>query len=752
MTMATFPALGYADFPAPPASDTRLDEEGLEEDTTQASPVEVVIRIRPPLDRELRGGIQPYALATEVDASRRTITLSENLRAAANDGMDDGMYYHNTYRFGFDCVYGPGDSQEEVYERSARPAVTNVLAGYNASIIAYGQTGSGKTYTMTGELEGQGRGIIPRAVDDVFGHIQRDQQGTRCKFLVRASYLQIYNEVVSDLLKPEATNLTVREDQRHGVRVDGLSEWVVRTPTDVYTLMARGASARATGATKLNEISSRSHAIFILIVEKSVIEDDAFTGDPSVMLTEHTTASAELPSFAGLGRAVQKGRRTPRQIVKVGKLYLVDLAGSERVHLTGATGKRLEESKKINQSLSALGNVISALTDSSSSATTVGGTTAPPTTTKHIPYRDSKLTRILADSLGGNCKTTFMAMISPAVEAFPESLSTLKFAHRAKKVKNLARVNEDVDHVTLLRKYERELRKLRAELQQRGKDLVDRRLVLQLEEARRKEQADKIAAITALEKQSVEIARQKAAMAQLQKKIASMQSQLLIGGQKVEETPEFRTLLAAEQARIRQQYEVRLAELEAEAQSLAADRAAAERLKSLLIKQRDVMVALTERLAERDRDVLALQAALERAEGRAKTAEDGLDDKTAELIAVRKSQVASAISRQGNGNGSHAGKENDNDNDNGKNRNQGDTDTNKAPNKSGGPQEVDPALVDFAEKQALKSILENKVAWLVKEIGKSVGELGDTATQHPRLAKQLDALTSIVSHTVEALE
>lgn len=738
MTTATFPAVGYAE----DCEYCEYPEDGeyaeAIEDCAKASPVEVVIRVRPPLDRELRGGVQPYAPATEVDASRKIITLSENLKAAANDGIDDGMYFHNTYRFGFDCVYGPDDTQKQVYERSARSAVINVLAGYNASIIAYGQTGSGKTYTMTGELEGEGRGIIPRAVDDVFGHIQRDQKGSfRCKFLVRASYLQIYNEVVSDLLKPEATNLTVREDPRHGVRVEGLSEWVVRTPADVYTLMARGAMARATGATKLNEISSRSHAIFVLIVEKSVIEDDDFT-DPAML--DHQSA---LPSF-GFDEGAGIRKRTPRQIVKVGKLYLVDLAGSERVHLTGATGKRLEESKKINQSLSALGNVISALTESSR-----GSGSGKSTKGKHIPYRDSRLTRILEDSLGGNCKTTFMAMISPAVEAFPESLSTLKFAHRAKKVKNLARVNEDVDHVTLLRKYERELRKLRAELQQRSKDLVDKRLVLQLEEARRREQADKIAAITALEKQSVEIARQKAAMAQLQKKIASMQSQLLIGGQKVEETPEFRTLLAAEQARIRQQYEVRLAELEAESQAVAADRAAAERLKSLLVKQRDVMVALTERLAERDRDVLALQAALEAAEGRAKKAEDGLDDKTAELIAVRKSQVT-CTATYGNDYENDAGAENDDGNNGIINNGNDDADSSRD---GTGPQEVDSVLVDFAEKQALKSILENKVAWLVKEIEKSVGELAGSAVEkHPRLAKQLDALASIISHTVEALE
>lgn len=187
--------------------------------------------------------------------------------------------------------------------------------------------------------------------------------------------------------------------------------------------MQKGAQCRATATTKMNDLSSRSHAVFIIIVEQMTI----------------------------LNRADQyDGEDGPKQI-KVGKLNLVDLAGSERVRVTQATGQRLEESKKINQSLSALGNVIAALTDLK----------ARP----HIPYRDSKLTRILEDSLGGNCKTTMMAMISPSADAFGESQSTLKFANRAKKIKNEARINEDIDQRTLLRKYEIELRRLKQELE-----------------------------------------------------------------------------------------------------------------------------------------------------------------------------------------------------------------------------------------------------------------------------------------------
>ncbi|KAL4436916.1 hypothetical protein ABPG75_004055 [Micractinium tetrahymenae] len=626
-----FPNVGWADegeaarelppVAGPPepgqVSDQFNDSDAPLDDVEDA--VKVVVRVRPPLPREMTG-FRPFQNAVLVGPGQPVVTLSENLAALSNNGVENGIVY-NSYRFGFDRVYGPEASQEDVYVESARSAVQNVLQGYNASIVAYGQTGTGKTYTMEGARTGPGRGIIPRAIEDVFGYIQRDT-GERCKFLVRASYLQIYNEVISDLLKPESVNLVVREDRRRGVHVEGLSEWVVRSPAEVYALMERGAAVRATGATKLNEISSRSHAIFMLIVEKSTPLEDEERG-------------ARGGGGGGAGEQYGMGRGGPplsrseaRQSVKVGKLNLVDLAGSERVHVTGATGKRLEESKKINQSLSALGNVIAALTDPK------GRDSRP-----HVPYRDSKLTRILEDSLGGNCKTTFMAMVSPAVEAFAESLSTLKFANRAKCMRNLPKVNEDLDQRTLLRKYERELRRLRAELQQKSKDLVDKRLVLQIEEARRREQADKIAAIHALERQSQEIMRHKQAMAVLQTRIASMQSQLLIGGQKIEDTPQFRTLLAKEQARIRQQYEERLRELENERESMQEDKAQVERYKALLIKQRDIMIALTQRLNERDEQILALQAELEAYDGHQKKLEDALDQKTAELIALRRAAM-----------------------------------------------------------------------------------------------------------------
>ncbi len=625
----------------------------------QSNRIKVVVRVRPPLSRELEGHAryqQAFSIDRGVDggrvhpscapasasasapasapgASSDSLTLSENLNSIDKGGIENGIVY-NSYRFAFDRVYGPEASQESVYEESARDVVMNVLQGYNASIIAYGQTGAGKTHTMTGALEGADRGVIPRAVDDIFQHIAHDVGGlgdmsgaTQVNYLVRASYLQVYNEVVSDLLKPgegsKSQSLTIREDSKRGVYVEGLSEWVVRSPSDVYDLMARGARARTTGATRLNELSSRSHAIFIIVVEKSTVTK----GQPGQVL---------------------------EPTVRMGKLNLVDLAGSERVRMTGAAGTRLQETKKINQSLSALGNVIGALTSTSDAASSPAYPPGPPMQSmgsaaqpagvpptqlqkRHVPYRDSKLTRILEDSLGGNCKTAFVAVISPAVESFSESLSTLKFANRAKRVKNVPRVNEDENHRTLLKKYERELKRLRAELQARGKDLVDKRLLLQLEEARRKEQADKMAAMSALERQSAEIARQKAAMASLQKRISSMQGQLLVGGQSsVEDTPAFRTLLAREQNRIKMEYEARLAEMENERNMIAEDKAATEKLKNLLLKQRDVMVALTKRLGERDQEVLELQASLEATEAKLKSTEDVLDKRTAQMIRLRK--------------------------------------------------------------------------------------------------------------------
>lgn len=326
-----------------------------------------------------------------------------------------------------------------------------------------------------------------------------------------------------------------------------------------------------------------------------------------------------------------------RQSFKVGKLNLVDLAGSERVRLSGATGQRLEESKQINRSLSALGNVISALTDTKGRS--------------HVPYRDSKLTRMLEDSLGGNCRTTMMAMISPALEAMVETLSTLKFANRAKNIKNEARVNEDLDQKSLLRKYERELKKLRAELEARSKNVVDKRRLLELDEQRRRAEADKMVAIRALEARSLEFMHEKEEKKRLEQRIAMLMGQMIRGprgegspggsgggggGELLSEmiggAPEIQVMMKEQQEKLRQEYEGKLADLERERETIEEEKAQVDRYKQLLLKQRDIMIALTQRLVERDEQIMALQDELDAYDRHHKELEEKLDEKTALLI------------------------------------------------------------------------------------------------------------------------
>jgi len=254
-----------------------------------------------------------------------------------------------------------------------------------------------------------------------------------------------------------------------------------------------------------------------------------------------------------------------------------------------------------------------------------------------VPYRDSKLTRILEDSLGGNCKTTMMAMISPALEAFTESLSTLKFANRAKFIKNTARVNEDLDQKSLLRKYERELKRLRQELDERTKNLVDKRALLQLDEQRRKAEADKMRAITELEARSQEFLKEKREKRDLEQAIEAMQSQMLGGG----DTPQFRAMLQEEHERIRTEYEGKMRELEHDRQEAEEGRAQVGRYKAVLLKQRDIMIALTARLNERDETIIRMQEELKAYDKEYRRVEDALDGKTAELIALRRAAMQS---------------------------------------------------------------------------------------------------------------
>ncbi|XP_054024652.1 kinesin-like protein KIF3A isoform X3 [Melanerpes formicivorus] len=362
--------------------------------------VKVVVRCRPLNDREKATG---YKMAVSVDEMRGTITVHKT---------DSSNEPPKT--FTFDTVFGPESKQLDVYNLTARPIIDSVLEGYNGTIFAYGQTGTGKTFTMEGvRAVPELRGIIPNSFAHIFGHIAKAEGDTR--FLVRVSYLEIYNEEVRDLLgKDQTQRLEVKERPDVGVYIKDLSAYVVNNADDMDRIMTLGHKNRSVGATNMNEHSSRSHAIFTITIECS---------EKGVDGNMH---------------------------VRMGKLHLVDLAGSERQAKTGATGQRLKEATKINLSLSTLGNVISALVDGKST---------------HVPYRNSKLTRLLQDSLGGNSKTMMCANIGPADYNYDETISTLRYANRAKNIKNKARINEDPKDA-LLRQFQKEIEELKKKLEE----------------------------------------------------------------------------------------------------------------------------------------------------------------------------------------------------------------------------------------------------------------------------------------------
>ncbi|XP_004067234.1 kinesin-like protein KIF3A isoform X3 [Oryzias latipes] len=362
--------------------------------------VKVVVRCRPLNQREKMTG---FKQAVTVDEIRGTITVNK---------FETAQEPPKT--FTFDTVFGPDSKQLDVYNLTARPIVDSVLEGYNGTIFAYGQTGTGKTFTMEGvRAVPELRGIIPNSFAHIFGHIAKAEGDTR--FLVRVSYLEIYNEEVRDLLgKDQMQRLEVKERPDIGVYIKDLTSYAANNADDMDRIMTVGHKNRSVGATNMNEHSSRSHAIFTVTIEYS-----------------------------------EKGL-DGNQHVRMGKLHLVDLAGSERQGKTGATGQRLKEATKINLSLSTLGNVISALVDGKST---------------HVPYRNSKLTRLLQDSLGGNSKTMMCANIGPADYNYDETISTLRYANRAKNIKNKARINEDPKDA-LLRQFQKEIEDLRKKLEE----------------------------------------------------------------------------------------------------------------------------------------------------------------------------------------------------------------------------------------------------------------------------------------------
>ncbi|KAK4732931.1 hypothetical protein R3W88_025919 [Solanum pinnatisectum] len=363
------------------------------------SGVKVIVRMRPPTKDEEEGEI----VAQKV----------------SNDSLSI-----SGHSFTYDSIADVQSTQLDIFQLVGAPLVENCLAGFNSSVFAYGQTGSGKTYTIWGPANAlldenstsDQQGLTPRVFQRLFERIEEEQvkhSDKQLAYQCRCSFLEIYNEQITDLLDPSQRNLQLREDVRTGVYVENLTEECVSTMKDVTKLLMKGLSNRRTGATSINAESSRSHSVFTCVVES------------------HCKSMAD-----GLSR------------LKTSRINLVDLAGSERQKLTGAAGERLKEAGNINRSLSQLGNLINILAEVSQTGKH-----------RHIPYRDSKLTFLLQESLGGNAKLAMICAISPAQSCKSETLSTLRFAQRAKAIKNKAVVNEEMqDDVNVLREVIRQLK------------------------------------------------------------------------------------------------------------------------------------------------------------------------------------------------------------------------------------------------------------------------------------------------------
>uniref|UniRef100_A0A915EW59 Kinesin-like protein n=1 Tax=Echinococcus canadensis TaxID=519352 RepID=A0A915EW59_9CEST len=368
--------------------------------------VKVIVRCRPMDRKEIDAGYESMLLSScvSVDESKGCVEVKLTKKGLVGDSAV----------YTFDTAYGPRSSQRELYEKSFYDIVQSVLLGFNGTIFAYGQTGTGKTFTIQGDKDDPDlRGLMPNSFHHIFNYVNGSKS---TQFLVWASYLEIYKEEIRDLLRKDSTKrLKVKETPDRGVHVTDLSTVLTRNIKEIEKLMSIGHSNRSVGATIMNEQSSRSHAIFIVTVESCEVDPDG------------------------------------RSHIRMGKLNLVDLAGSERQGKTHSEGERLIEATKINLSLHTLGNVISALVDEKCT---------------HVPYRDSKLTRLLQDSLGGNSKTIMVANIGPSSYSYDETVNTLRYASRAKNIKNTPKINDDPKDA-LLREYQREIQHLKQLLSSR---------------------------------------------------------------------------------------------------------------------------------------------------------------------------------------------------------------------------------------------------------------------------------------------
>ncbi|CAN4117318.1 unnamed protein product [Withania somnifera] len=377
--------------------------------------VQVLLRCRPFSNEELRSNAPQVVTCNEY---QREVAVSQNIAGKHIDRI-----------FTFDKVFGPSAQQRDLYDQAIIPIVNEVLEGFNCTIFAYGQTGTGKTYTMEGECKRsksgpngelpQEAGVIPRAVKQIFDTLESQN----AEYSVKVTFLELYNEEITDLLAPEdlckvaledrqKKQLPLMEDGKGGVLVRGLEEEIVTSANEIFTLLERGSSKRRTAETLLNKQSSRSHSLFSITIH----------------IKEATPEGEEL--------------------IKCGKLNLVDLAGSENISRSGAREGRAREAGEINKSLLTLGRVINALVEH------LG----------HIPYRDSKLTRLLRDSLGGRTKTCIIATVSPAVHCLEETLSTLDYAHRAKNIRNKPEVNQKMMKSTLIKDLYGEIERLKGEV------------------------------------------------------------------------------------------------------------------------------------------------------------------------------------------------------------------------------------------------------------------------------------------------
>lgn len=320
--------------------------------------------------------------------------------------------------FNFDSVFDGSSKQDFIFNRVGLPVVNSVIEGYNGTIFSYGQTGTGKTFTMIGGT-GDLQGVIPRSAEHIFSHIHST---TSHSFTVKVGFLQIYMEMLQDLICPNVEKqIRIREDPEGGIYLSGITWTSVTSTKNCMDLMYQGDRNRNTAFTSMNSHSSRSHAVYMIRVEKRVRY-----------------------SREQLEELERKGEN-PDQSMTNSVLYLVDLAGSERVSKSKAAGNRLDEAKNINLGLLALGNCIQALSEKKA---------------KYVPFRDSKLTRLLEDSLGGNSKTSLVVTIGPSLGHYQESISSLLFGTRAMKVENRPELNMKVDYKALCAQLQAELDKI----------------------------------------------------------------------------------------------------------------------------------------------------------------------------------------------------------------------------------------------------------------------------------------------------